>query len=36
VAASRVTEPDDVAPALAKALASGAPYLLDVVIEGRR
>jgi benzoylformate decarboxylase len=36
VPASRVTEPGDVAPALAKALASGGPYLLDVVVEGRR
>ena len=36
VAASRVTEPEELASALAKALASGGSYLLDVVVEGRR
>ncbi len=36
VPASRVTQPGDLGPALAKALGSGGPYLLDVVVEGRR
>jgi benzoylformate decarboxylase len=36
VPASRVTKPGDLAPALAGALASGGPYLLDVLVEGRR
>jgi benzoylformate decarboxylase len=36
VAASRVTRPGDLAPALAAALGSGKPCLLDVVVEGRR
>jgi thiamine pyrophosphate-dependent acetolactate synthase large subunit-like protein len=36
VPASRVTKPGDLAPALAAALAAGGPYLLDVVVEGRR
>ncbi len=36
VPASRVDKPGDLAPALAKALASGGPCLLDVVVEGRR
>ena len=36
VAASRVTKPADLAPAVAAAIASGGPYLLDVVVEGRR
>ena len=35
VAARRVTKPGDVAPALAEALASGGPYLLDVAVEGK-
>jgi len=36
VAAARVTTPRDLAPALAAAFAAGGPYLLDVVVEGRR
>jgi len=36
VAGSRVTRPGDVAPAVAAAFGSGGPYLLDVVVEGRR
>lgn len=36
VAAARVTSPRDLAPALTAALATGGPYLLDVVVEGRR
>jgi benzoylformate decarboxylase len=36
VPASRVTKPGDLARALAAALAAGGPYLLDVVVEGRR
>ena len=36
VAAARVTRPDELAPALAAALASGGPYLLDVSVEGKR
>ena len=36
VAASRVTRPGALAPALAAALRSGKPYLLDVVVEGKR
>jgi benzoylformate decarboxylase len=35
VAGERVTEPDDLRPALARALAAGRPFLLDVAIEGR-
>jgi benzoylformate decarboxylase len=36
VAGARVTKPGEFAPALAKALASGGPYLLDVVVEAKR
>ena len=36
VPGSRVTKPGDLRPALAAALATGGPYLLDVVVEGRR
>ncbi|HEV8440792.1 MAG TPA: thiamine pyrophosphate-dependent enzyme, partial [Methylomirabilota bacterium] len=36
VGAARVTKPVDLAPALAAALESGGPHLLDVVVEGRR
>jgi benzoylformate decarboxylase len=36
VGAQRVTKPSDFGPALASALASGGPFLLDVVVEGRR
>jgi benzoylformate decarboxylase len=36
VPGSRVTKPGDLGPALAAALATGGPYLLDVVVEGRR
>jgi benzoylformate decarboxylase len=36
VPASRVNRPDELAPALAAARAAGGPYLLDVVVEGRR
>jgi len=36
VPGARVTRPDDVAPALSAALASGGPYLLDVSVEGKR
>jgi benzoylformate decarboxylase len=36
VPASRVTRADELAPALAAAVNSGGPYLLDVVVEGRR
>jgi benzoylformate decarboxylase len=35
VEGARVTRPDDLRPALEKALAAGRPYLLDVAIEGR-
>jgi benzoylformate decarboxylase len=36
VAASRVTRPGELAPALAAALGAGGPYLLDVMVEGKR
>jgi benzoylformate decarboxylase len=36
VAAARVTRPADLGPALAAALRSGTPYLLDVAVEGKR
>ena len=36
VAAARVTRPSEIGPALSIALSSGKPYLLDVVIEGKR
>jgi benzoylformate decarboxylase len=36
VSGTRVTRPDDLAPALESALGAGGPYLLDVVIEGKR
>jgi len=36
VAAARVTRPGDLGPALSRALGSGKPYLLDVMVEGRR
>ena len=36
VAAQRVTRPGDLGPALALALKSGKPYLLDVVVESKR
>ena len=36
VAAARVTRPGDLAPALGAALAANGPYLLDVVVEGKR
>jgi benzoylformate decarboxylase len=36
LAAARVTRPDELAPALAAALGAGGPYLLDVVVEGKR
>lgn len=35
VAAERVTRTEEVAGALARALASGGPYLLDIVVEGK-
>ena len=36
VPAARVTRPGELAPALAAALGAGGPYLLDVVVEGKR
>jgi len=36
VAAARVTKPGELAAALAAALGAGGPYLLDVIIEGKR
>src|SRR5207244_107097 len=36
VPAARVTRPGDLAAALTGAFAAGGPYLLDVVIEGKR
>jgi benzoylformate decarboxylase len=36
VPGSRVTRAAELGPALAAAIASGGPYLLDVVVEGRR
>ena len=36
VAAARVTRPGDLGPAFSRALESGHPYLLDVVVEGHR
>ena len=36
VAAARVTRPAELGPALARALESAKPYLLDIAIEGRR
>ncbi len=36
VAGASVTRPGDLGAALAEALGSGGPYLLDVVIEGKR
>jgi benzoylformate decarboxylase len=36
LAAARVTHPDELAPALAAALGAGGPYLLDVMVEGKR
>jgi benzoylformate decarboxylase len=36
VPASRVARADELAPALAVAVSSGGPYLLDIVVEGRR
>ena len=36
VSAARVTRPGDIGPALAAALGSGRPYLLDVLVEGKR
>ena len=35
VAGSRVTEPDALAAAVREALASGAPYLIEVAVEGK-
>ena len=35
VPARRVTDPSDVGPAIAEAMASGGPNLLDVVVEGK-
>lgn len=35
MAARRITEPDEVAPAVEAAMASGEPNLLDVVMDGR-
>ena len=35
VAAKRISRPDDIQPAIQAALASGVPYLLDVITEGR-
>ena len=35
VEGEQVTEPDKLAPALKKAFASGKPYLLDVVLDGK-
>jgi benzoylformate decarboxylase len=35
VAGARVTKPGELRPALEKAIATGKPYLLDVVIEGK-
>lgn len=34
LAAKRVSDPDEVGPAVAAAFASGEPYLLDVVVDG--
>ena len=36
VAGARVTRPGDLAAALTGALSAGGPYVLDVVIEGKR
>ena len=36
VPAARVTRPGELAPAFAAALGAGGPYLLDVVVEGKR
>ena len=36
VAASRVTDPGELGPALTAAIASGKPALLDVAVEGKR
>jgi thiamine pyrophosphate-dependent acetolactate synthase large subunit-like protein len=36
VPGARVTRPGDFAPALAAALHSGGPYLLDVAVESKR
>jgi benzoylformate decarboxylase len=35
VAGERVAKPDELRPALERALAAGRPFLLDVAIEGR-
>jgi benzoylformate decarboxylase len=35
VGGARVTKPAELRPALERAIASGKPYLLDVVIEGK-
>jgi benzoylformate decarboxylase len=35
VAGKRVTHPNDIEPTVREALAGGAPYLIDVVLEGR-
>ena len=34
VQARRITEPDEIAPAVKAALESGKPWLLDVIVEG--
>jgi thiamine pyrophosphate-dependent acetolactate synthase large subunit-like protein len=34
VAGKRITHPDEIQPAVAEALALGAPYVLEVVTEG--
>ena len=36
VAGARVTRPDELGPALEAALGAGGPYLLDVIVEGKR
>ena len=35
VAAERITTPDEIGPAVAKALATQAPYLLEIAIAGK-
>ena len=35
VAAEQVTMPEDIAPALERAIGANAPYVLDVIIDGR-
>jgi thiamine pyrophosphate-dependent acetolactate synthase large subunit-like protein len=35
VAGKRISQPDEIASAVQEALASGAPYLVEVMTEGR-